>query len=497
VIGSLANSVVTVKSGANLGGNGTVGGVIAESGSTIAPGNSIGLLHVAGNYSQASGSTYQVELASTGQADRIDVTGIATIANGAVLNVIKTDASPYVLGKQYKVLDAAGGVSGAFTLTGNTQLSAFLGLALAYDANDIYLDVTKTTSFASAGGTPNQVAVGASLDTLPTTNPIVGAVLVMPDNATADATFDQLSGEIHASAKTTMLEDSRLVRDAALGRLLRGQGEGLWGTYNGSWATNDGDGNAASLTRNASSFVVGVDASPTKGLTLGVLGGYAKSNVHLPARNSSAEINSYTVGAYAGARTGALNVRIGGAYSWQTVDTNRSVAFSGFSDKLSANYSASTRQAFGDIGYTIGNDRLNIEPFAQAAWVDVATDAFTETSGAAALKASKQSRDLGVVTLGLRGVAGFSIAGAAARFHAIAGWRQTLGDRTPDASLTFASGSAVFDIGGAPIAKTSAMIDTGIDVAVTSKLNLNVGYVGQLASRTRDNGAKAGISMAF
>jgi outer membrane autotransporter protein len=287
------------------------------------------------------------------------------------------------------------------------------------------------------------------------------------------------------------------VRDAALGRLLSGQSKGLWGTYSGSWATNDGDGNAATLTRNASSFVLGLDASPVKGLTVGVLGGYAKSDARLPARSSTAKIDSYTVGAYAGADAGRVKLRFGGAYSWQNVDTNRSVAFAGFSDKLSAHYSASTAQAFGDIGYTIGSDRLNVEPFAQAAWMDVATDAFTETGGAAALTASKQSRELGVVTLGLRGVAGFSIAGAAARFHATAGWRQATGDRTPDASLSFASGSAAFDIAGAPIAKDSAMIDAGIDVAVTPRLRLNVGYTGQLASHTRDNGVKTGLSMAF
>jgi outer membrane autotransporter protein len=498
VNGSLAGSVVTLKSGANLGGNGVVGGVIAESGSIVAPGNSIGLLHVAGDYNQAAGSTYQVELNSTGQSDRIDVTGTATIANGALLAVTNTGTGTYVFGTQYKILDAADGISGTYTLAG-TQLSAFMGLALVYDANDVYLDVTKTQSFASAGVTKNQIDTGAGLDSLPVGNPIVGAVVVMPDDATAQAAFDQLSGEIHASAKTAMLEDGRLVRDAAIGRLLsnEGGGTGLWGTYTGSWAKNDGNGNAATLTRNASNFVLGVDTSPANGFTLGVLGGYAKTDVRLPARNSKGRINSYTAGVYAGGAAGPLKIRLGAAYSWQNLDTSRSVAFAGFSDHLSASYSASTAQAFGDVGYTIGNDRLNLEPFAQVAWMDVATEAFTEKGGAASLKANKQSQDLGVMTLGLRGVAGFSIAGVTARFHATAGWRETSGDRTPDASLSFASGGSTFDIAGAPIAKTSAMIDTGLDVAVTPMLRLNVGYVGQFASNTRDNGVRAGISMAF
>jgi fibronectin-binding autotransporter adhesin len=498
VNGSLGGSVVTVKSGANLGGNGIVGGVIAQSGSIVAPGNSIGLLHVAGNYSQASGSTYQVELNPAGQSDLIDVTGTATIANGALLSVTNTGTGTYVYGTQYKILGAAGGISGTYT-PANTQHSAFIGLSLVYDANDIYLDVTKTQSFASAGVTKNQIDTGAGLDSLSATNPIVTAVVVMPDDATASAAFDQLSGEIHASAKTAMLEDGRVVRDAAIGRLLSGQarGTGVWGSYTGSWAQNDGNGNAATMTRNTSGLVLGIDTSPASGLTLGVIGGYDKSDVRLPARNSKATINSYTAGVYAGAAAGPLKLRLGAAYSWQTLDTSRSVAFAGFSDKLSAHYSASTAQAFGDIGYTIGNDRFSLEPFAQAAWLNVATGGFVEAGGAAALKASKQAQALGVVTLGLRGVAGFSVAGASARFHATAGWRETTGDRSPNASLSFASGGSTFDIAGAPIAKTSAMIDAGIDVAVTPTLRLNVGYIGQLASNTRDNSVRAGLSMTF
>ena len=48
VNGSLANSAVTVLSGASLGGTGTVGATTIQSGGTIAPGNSIGTLQVNG-----------------------------------------------------------------------------------------------------------------------------------------------------------------------------------------------------------------------------------------------------------------------------------------------------------------------------------------------------------------------------------------------------------------------------------------------------------------
>ncbi len=165
VEGSLANSVVTIAGGATLGGNGSVGGVVAQAGSIVAPGDSIGALTVSGNYSQAAGSIYQVELDAAGPADRITVSGAVSLAPGAVLDVIKTDAAPYRLGTRYTVLSAAGGLTGTYALTGDTiAVTPFIGLVADYDASDVFLDVAKLRSFASAGGTPNEIAAGRAAD---------------------------------------------------------------------------------------------------------------------------------------------------------------------------------------------------------------------------------------------------------------------------------------------------------------------------------------------
>lgn len=60
---SAATGVVTVSSGATLGGSGTIGGqVIVSSGGTLAPGNSPGLMTANDGVSLATGSTFQWEL---------------------------------------------------------------------------------------------------------------------------------------------------------------------------------------------------------------------------------------------------------------------------------------------------------------------------------------------------------------------------------------------------------------------------------------------------
>src|SRR5690606_28643574 len=81
VDGILGGSL-TVHDGAVLGGSGTVGTTTVASGATIAPGNSIGTLVVDGNYVQADGSTYQLEMDGAGNSDLIEVAGTAQLDGG-------------------------------------------------------------------------------------------------------------------------------------------------------------------------------------------------------------------------------------------------------------------------------------------------------------------------------------------------------------------------------------------------------------------------------
>ena len=67
-----------------LMGTGQVAGI--SSIGTVAPGNSIGTLHVNGpiTFSIGASSIYAVELDASGASDRIVATGVATILGGTV-----------------------------------------------------------------------------------------------------------------------------------------------------------------------------------------------------------------------------------------------------------------------------------------------------------------------------------------------------------------------------------------------------------------------------
>ncbi|TPI53940.1 autotransporter outer membrane beta-barrel domain-containing protein [Mesorhizobium sp. B3-1-1] len=517
VNGSLANSLVTIFGG-TLGGNGTVGGVMARSGGIIAPGNSIGTLHVAGNLDQAAASIYQVELTSTGQSDLIHATGTATIAAGAVLDVIKTNAAPYVAGTHYTVLQADMGVTGTYTLSGP---GPFTGLFASYDPTHVYLDATQAKSFAEVGLTPNQIATGGGAESLGSGNPLFDAIFALPSEAAAQDAFDQLSGEIHASAKGMLLEDSRFVRDAASNRIAAAFGDGgaaalpvmaygeggpemvaadtdrfaVWGQVFGSWSNTDSDGNAAAFDRSTGGLLAGADTL-VGGWRVGLIGGYGHSSFDADDRDSSGKGDSYHLGLYGGTNWGAIAFRSGAAYSWSSISTRRSAAFNGFADQLSADYDAGTAQVFGELAYKADASGFHFEPFANLAYVSVHTDGFTETGAAAALTSASTNNDATFTTLGLRGATDFALGGIDATARGMLGWRHAFGDVTPTSAFAFAGGDQ-FTIAGVPIARDAAVIEAGLDLNMSANATLGLSYTGQFGSGTVDQGAKVDLGVKF
>jgi hypothetical protein len=198
-----------------------VGTTTIRSGGTVAPGNSIGTLHFSGNFVQDAGSIYQVEVNPNSNAsDLIAVTGTATLANGAGLNVTRNPAGSYRLGAQYTILSATDGLSGTYTLNDTTTpVSTFLGLKSSYDANNAYLNVVQTHDLTGVVGTLNQQAVAGGLDSLPSSSVLLLVVLNSPTADAARDAFDQLSGEAQASAKGALLIGSLLVSDTTIDRL--------------------------------------------------------------------------------------------------------------------------------------------------------------------------------------------------------------------------------------------------------------------------------------
>jgi outer membrane autotransporter protein len=488
VNGALANSTVTAMNGARVGGTGTLGGLVLQTGATAAPGNSIGTLNVAGNVSFEANSTFEVEANAAGQADRITATG-AAVLDGKV--AVLAGAGNYALDTRYTILSAAGGRSGQFTSVSSSL--AFLDPTLSYDTTSVYLNLTRNDiGFGEIGGTFNQMAAGSGVESLGRGNALWDAAVQL-DAASARAAFDQVSGEIHASTKTALLEDSRFVREAALARLSGAEADSVvWGRLFGSWAQTDSDGNAAQLDRDTSGVLVGADGQFARNARLGILGGFSRTRMEAAARGSASESSNAHIGAYVGNANGKLALRAGAALTWHGIETARALGFLNVADNLQGDYDATTTQIFGEMGYRF----VALEPFVNLAHVSVDTDEMNEDGGVARLEGGDGGTRTSFATVGVHTSAEFAIGSGNAMLKGTLGWRHAFGDVLPLSTLSFASGKA-FTVAGAPVAENAAVIDVGVDFAAADNATFGFSYNGQFGSGVGDNGVRVDFSLKF
>ena len=539
-LSSFTNSgLVTAANGGTLGAASFVnatGGIV-----DLRNGSATNVLNVAGNITFNAGSTYKVDVNAAGQSARIAVTGAANIS-GATLDV---SASGMALAR-YTVLTTTGGLTGTFgALAGDVgPISAFVGVTASYDTNNAYLDVLRVRDFVDAGVTRNQKAAAYGIQSVSGGNPfftgnaLYDAVLALPTDAAARNAFDQLSGEVHASAKTALIEDSHFVRDAATNRIraafgavgasrapvmayadpadgrtgahaaLASLGSGsvavapttdrfaLWGQGFGGWGSTNSDGNAARLSHSTGGFLIGGDASIFDTWRLGMMAGYSRTDFNVRDRASSGLSDNYHLGLYGGTQWGNLGFRTGAAYTWHDITTSRSVAFPGFGGSLKGNYRAGTAQVFGELGYGIHAGRFGFEPFANLTYVNLNTDDFTENGGVAALRGNSTSTGVTFTTLGLHASTDFALGETAATLRGTLGWRHAFGDTTPLATFAFAGGSP-FTVAGVPIAKNALVLDVGLDVAISRNTALGISYGGQYGGHAVNQSVRANFNVRF
>ncbi|WP_179119638.1 autotransporter domain-containing protein [Ensifer adhaerens] len=516
-IGGSIASETFVDGGGMLSGNGTIRGNVDNRGA-VNPGwgRKGGTLTVDGNYRQSRDAWFLVNLDAPDGTSRLDVTGTADIA-GAVDVMIRPE--DYKGDGRHTILSALGGVTGRFE--DDCGCYAFLDLTLSYDPNAVYLDVTRNgVAFADLAETRNGAAAAAAIERLGIGRSLHDLAVTLDAGIAADL-FGQLPGEVYGSTVTGLIENSQVVGnqmndrlrsafetvgakalpivatdDLTTGSIATAERFGAWGSAFGSWGHTDGNGDTARQSRSTGGFVVGLDGLVNDDWRLGFLGGYSSSSFEVDDRRSSASSNNYHLGAYGGTQWGVLSFRSGFAYTWSDIDSSRNILSPALVDSLSADYRAGTTQVFGELGYGLQADGLSFEPFANLAYVNVHTDGFTEKGGAAALSVRGVSDDVTFTTLGLRLATDLALGPAKATARGLVGWRHAYGDVTPAVVQAFA-GSDAFSVAGAPIARDSALIEAGVDFAVTPAATLGISYQGQIASTAQDHGVRADLAVRF
>ncbi|MFO8015303.1 MAG: autotransporter domain-containing protein [Phycisphaerae bacterium] len=175
--GSLAGEIVNR---AHLCGAGTVGGLHNEAGGTFAPGNTIDITTVVGDYTQDAGSTLEIEVDGAqprgpgSSHDLLDVGGTATLEAGSTIQVLVANPGGFSIGETLTIIQAAGGVTDA----GAAIQTAATGAAILFlrdpdfsDGDAQYAIVAELGSLLDAARGEENREIAGALDTLPPTAP--------------------------------------------------------------------------------------------------------------------------------------------------------------------------------------------------------------------------------------------------------------------------------------------------------------------------------------
>jgi outer membrane autotransporter protein len=510
-----------------------------------------------GSVNFQDGSIFRVNVNAAGQSDKLQINrvftaGTATLTGGTV--DVRAQSGTYAPSTQYNILTATGGLGGT-TFKSVTSSLPFLTPSLTYDTNNVFLTlvpsaVAGTGGFSSVAQTRNQRAVAGALDASPANNPLVIALLTQTDAAGARQALDALSGEVFGSVHNTQGQEAQFAREAMLGRMRQASyantpGElgpfgalsfggpqlayasvadanaanaalaafpvkaapgphgtsrdlTFWAQGLGGWGRADSDGNAASLRSRFGGFLSGVDARLGDTLRAGFVAGYMRSDLNVDARASSAGIDSVQLGAYAGTRIGAFNVRGGASWSLDSIDTSRAIVFPGFTDQAKARFHGNVAQVFGEIGYGMAFGRIAVEPLAGLAYVHVHDNSFLESGGLAALIGSRASEDTEYSSLGVRAATAVPLAnGTVLVPRGSLQWQHAFGDVTPTSALAFQGTGAAFTVAGIPIARDAAPVEGGFDWRFNPHAKLGAFYQGELAAHAQAHAFKGAFTWNF
>ena len=518
-INGSVTSDVSVQGGGIVGGSGRVGSLTVNSGGTAAPGNSIGTLRVDREVRFEPGSDYRVEVAPGGRSDRIEAArallggGTVSVSLENSANLLSQGEAQSLLGEKYAIITTAEGVSGRFNDVSPSY--PLITPELSYGSRDVGLEIARTdVAFDSLGQTENEKSVARAVESLqeaaPTASghPVFESVLASRSADEARRAFRQLGGQVHADIASALVNDSRYLRETLNGRLRQSEGlagpseiksdeGGAWAQLLGAWDHASGTSNATGYQSNTYGVLLGLDSEVVNDWRLGVATGYSRTSLD-GGHGAKGDSDNYHLAAYGGREFGNLAFRSGAAYTWHRIGTSRDIAWGAQRDRASSSYSARTAQLFAETGYAVKAEWVNLEPFANLAYVNFENNRIAEHGGAAALGGGKQHTDATLSTLGLRADTTWQVAKeTAVSLRGEAGWQHQYGDRDRATGLHFRHSDASFVTNSVPVSRDGLVLKAGAEVAVNDNAALTLGYGGLLSSNHQDNSVNAGFNWRF
>jgi autotransporter-associated beta strand protein len=545
VDGSIASAQTLVNSGGLLGGRGSLGGNLVNSG-IVSPGDSPGTLTVGGNYTQNAAGTLHIEIAglAASQHDLLAVNGHASLAG--TLQLIPVGGFQLHVGDRISFLTAAGGVSGTFgTVENGFGTGTIVNAQVIYLPTAVLLAGTQG-SFVTAACNPNSAAVARSLDAA-VGDPRAAGLIAFLDNEP----FDQLCRDFEliapeeltavdylgiavANVQTANLE--RRLEDVQCGSTgfsasgfsfsvfsvsgrASGFSDGLagisgpegkagppgpapipesrWGIFVTGVGVFTSVGNTANdvgFDARTGGVTIGADYRLSSNFVVGLLGGYAHAGVDL-ANGGSLEANGGELGLYAttfGCGFYLDTSVIGGLSAYDS----RQAALLGQA-RGSTNGGDLSVLVAGGYDWKLGG--LSVGPTASFQYTWVGVDGFTEQGSLAPLKIDDQHAESKRTALGAKASYDWKVGVMVVTPELRATWQHEFGQTQYAVASSFASGAGTgFSVTGPSIGHDSLLIGGGVAARWNDRFAIFAYYDGEFGrANYESNSVSTGVRVFF
>jgi uncharacterized protein with beta-barrel porin domain len=540
VDGSIASPQTFVNVNASLGGHGTIGGNLVNSG-RVGP---TGTLTVAGNYTQTPGGTLLIGVLglAPNQHSLLAVNGHMTL--GGTLQIVRLGNFNLQPGNQITFLTANQGVSGNFSTVQNDFATgtAVVG-SVVLQGNNIVLTTSQGsfTSIPTLTATPNLNAVAKALDSAigdPRAAALIGFLnsqpvanlphdltLIAPTQISSTPATGQAVGKVQVSNIGQRLANIRAGATgfSASGFAISGAaasiGEGFagptgsegkggssvlapspgnrWGVFLtglGEFTNVDSTPNAAGYNVDTGGFTLGVDYRLTPNFALGFTAGYAHTTVNLDG-GGDIDVNGGKLGFYATAFANGfyLDTAVsGGPSGYNTHRTALQGTASGDTNGADFNFLVAT-------GYDWKKGDLTIGPTASFQFSYTSLDGFTETGSLAPLKFPSQNYESERSAFGAKASYDWKVGHITVIPQVSAAWQHEYGSAAYTVTANFANGAGnSFTVSGPQIGRDSLLIGAGASVVWNDRVTTYLYYDGEVArTNYQSHNVSGGVRISF
>lgn len=502
--GVLENSSVHVGGGATLSGDAWVKGDLENLGTLALDGGAD--MSIGGNYVHGPDARLAILLPRS-----LYIDGTATIQGGDlhVLGLV----TGYVAAQQEDVLIAYAGVSGRFN-----GLSAapgiFLQAALGYDANRIWLDITRLDVTAAVKSLA-QITPAASSSAQRIENAftsidaqnragtgnisegfidIAGKFQQLGDESAAVAALSSLSGEAHTRAMSLTFETIGMGRRALSSRLDDLEG---WMGRVGAWKQSLGRGGPGGFAGGdlaMDGWMMGRDQPVGEHGVAGFAFGQTRVADQFHAGGDRNRDRQTQARFYAGSLHGNAYMLAQYGFGRFDRDVERSLFAGESRDRVASRYSGSYGTVGAEAGLRFGSGNARLTPYVGAEYTRLDSDGFNEPgANGFGLKAHASTASQTQAIAGMR--AEYTLRGLTLRSYAE--WQQPLAVDGSEVEASFTGVEAWSPLPAWRSSQSGGLFGLGADAWLTRNSVLSFGYDQRFGPHGNERQLSATFGLGF